>query len=149
MDIPPSNSVRPGGRNESDASPPSYELPYPLLIGCRAIQTPFVSVSQLKGHLCLLKHFASLKKGVERIDSSKYRDAPKDRERRWSWFVGLAVERYVLQLLVDLRDLTVFIRFERWCKELTSDDKINLADQCLPPVDVIMVSGTFRYPRPR
>ncbi|KAK0472456.1 hypothetical protein IW261DRAFT_1343552 [Armillaria novae-zelandiae] len=122
MDIAPSNSVRPGGRNESDASPSSYELPYPLLIGRRAIQTPFVSISQLKGHLCLLKHFASLKREVERIDCSKYGDAPKDKERRWSWFVGLAVER-----------------LERWCKELTSDDKMNFADQCLPPVDVIMV----------
>ncbi|SJL02729.1 uncharacterized protein ARMOST_06065 [Armillaria ostoyae] len=122
MDVPPSNSARPSGGKESDTSSPSYELPYPLFIGRRAIQTPFVSISQLKGHLCLLKHFTSFKERVEGIDHSKYRDAPKDRERRWSWFVGLAVER-----------------FERWCKELTSDDKMNFADQCLPPVDVIMV----------
>ncbi|KAK0230085.1 hypothetical protein IW262DRAFT_1261796 [Armillaria fumosa] len=122
MDIPSSNSVRPGGRNESDAPPPSYELPYPPLIGRRAIQTPFVNISQLKGHLCLLKYFASLKKAVERIDCSIYKDAPKDRERRWSWFIGLAVER-----------------FERWCKELTSADEADFADKCLPPVDVIMV----------
>ncbi|SJL08357.1 uncharacterized protein ARMOST_11720 [Armillaria ostoyae] len=58
------------------------------------------------------------------MDRSKYRDAPEDKERRWSWFVGLAVER-----------------FERWCKELTATraDKMDFADQCLPPVDVIMV----------
>ncbi|KAK0499370.1 hypothetical protein EDD18DRAFT_1460304 [Armillaria luteobubalina] len=122
MDIPPSNPVQPGGRNKSDASPPSYELPYPLLIGRRAIQRPLVNISQLKGHLCLLKHFASLKKRVEGIDRSKFRDAPKDRERTWSWFVELAVER-----------------FERWCKELTSADEADFVDKCLPPVDVIMV----------
>ncbi|KAK0499368.1 hypothetical protein EDD18DRAFT_1460302 [Armillaria luteobubalina] len=122
MAVPSSDSARPSAGNESDTSPPSYELPYPLLIGRRAIQTPFVNISQLKGHLCLLKHFASLKKEVERMDCSVYGDAPKDKKRRWSWFIGLAVER-----------------FERWCKELTNDDKINFADQCLPPIDIIMV----------
>ncbi|KAK0447621.1 hypothetical protein EV421DRAFT_150806 [Armillaria borealis] len=122
MDIPPSYSAQPSNVAESDA-PPSYELPYPLFIGRRAIQTPFVTISQLKGHLCLLKHFASLKERVEgRMDRSQYRDAPEDKERRWSWFVGLAVER-----------------FERWCKELTSADEMDFANQCLPPVDVIMV----------
>ncbi|KAK0190266.1 hypothetical protein F5146DRAFT_1193644 [Armillaria mellea] len=126
MDVPPSNSAQPSGENECDTSPPSYELPYPLLIGRRAIQTPFVSISQLKGHLCLLKLFASLKERVEGLDRSKYRDAPEKKERRWSWFVGLAVER-----------------FERWCKELTSDDEADLADKCLPPVDVIMVWHTY------
>ncbi|KAK0230087.1 hypothetical protein IW262DRAFT_377559 [Armillaria fumosa] len=122
MDVPPSAPTRPSDGNESNTPSSSYELPYLLLIGRRAIQTPFVSISQLKGHLCLLKHFASLRKEVERMDCSIYRDAPKDKEPRWAWFVGLAVER-----------------FERWCKELTSDDNINFADQCLPPVDVIMV----------
>ncbi|SJL02690.1 uncharacterized protein ARMOST_06024 [Armillaria ostoyae] len=121
MDIPPSYSAQPSGADESDG-PPSYELPYPLFIGRHAIQTPFVTISQLKGHLCLLKHFASLKEQVEGLDRSKYRDAPEDKERRWSWFVGLAVER-----------------FERWCKELTSADEMDFANQCLPPVDVIMV----------
>ncbi|KAK0499373.1 hypothetical protein EDD18DRAFT_1102741 [Armillaria luteobubalina] len=29
--------------------------------------------------------------------------------------------------------------FERWCKELTTDNKTNFVDQCLPPVDIIMV----------
>ncbi|KAK0447632.1 hypothetical protein EV421DRAFT_1706368 [Armillaria borealis] len=121
MDIPPSYSAQPSGADESDG-PPSYELPYPLFIGRCAIQTPLVTISQLKGHLCLLKHFASLKERVEGMDRSKYRDAPEDKERRWSWFVGLAVER-----------------FERWCKELTSADEMDFANQCLPPVDVIMV----------
>ncbi len=93
MDIPPSYSAQPDGVPESGA-PPSYELPYPLFIGRRAIQTPLVTISQLKGHLCLLKLFASLKERVEGLDRSKYRDAPEDKERRWSWFVGLAVERY-------------------------------------------------------
>ncbi|KAG7447815.1 uncharacterized protein BT62DRAFT_823263, partial [Guyanagaster necrorhizus] len=41
---------------------------------------------------------------------------------KWSWFVGLAVER-----------------FERWCKALTAQDELDFADQQLPPVDVIMV----------
>ncbi len=95
MDIPSSYSAQPSGGNESDTSSPSYELTYPLFIGRRAIQTPFVSISQLKGHLCLLKHFTSLKERVEEMDRSEYRDAPEDKERRWSWFVGLAVERYV------------------------------------------------------
>ncbi|KAK0236838.1 hypothetical protein EDD85DRAFT_1007048 [Armillaria nabsnona] len=116
MDIPSSYSAQPSGGNESDTSSPSYELTYPLFIGRRAIQRPFVSLSQLKGHLCLLKHFTSLKERVEEMDRSRYRDAPEDKECRWSWFVGLAVER-----------------FEMWCKELTVT---RAADQCLPPVDV-------------
>ncbi|KAK0491665.1 hypothetical protein IW261DRAFT_1438902 [Armillaria novae-zelandiae] len=121
MDVPPSYSTQPSRADESDA-PPSYELPYPLFIGRRTIQTPLVTVSQLKGHLYLLKLFTSLKERVEGLDRSKYRDAPEDKERRWSWFVGLAVER-----------------FERWCKELTSADETDFVNQCLPPVDVIMV----------
>ncbi|KAK0243464.1 hypothetical protein EDD85DRAFT_762579 [Armillaria nabsnona] len=122
MDVPPSYFAQPSAVAESGAEPLSYELPCPLFIGRRAIQTPLVTISQLKGRLCLLKHFVSLKKRVEGLDRSKYRDAPKDKECRWSWFVGLAVER-----------------FERWCKELTSADEMDFANQCLPPVDVIMV----------
>ncbi|KAK0447634.1 hypothetical protein EV421DRAFT_1901003 [Armillaria borealis] len=111
MDVPPSYSAQPSGVAESD------ELPYPLFIGRGAIQTPFAIISQIKSHLCLLKHFAFLKERVKGVDRSKYRDAPEDKERRWSWFVG----------------------FERWCKELTSADEMDFANQCLPPVDVIMV----------
>ncbi|KAK0207148.1 hypothetical protein DFS33DRAFT_1423132 [Desarmillaria ectypa] len=121
MDVPPTYSAQPS-RDEAGAEPPSYELPYPLLIGRRVLQIPFVSISQLKGHLCLLRYFASLKEQVEGMDRSKYGDAPEDKDRRWSWFVGLAVER-----------------FERWCKELTVQDELDFADQRLPPIDVIMV----------
>ncbi|KAK0189741.1 hypothetical protein F5146DRAFT_1052324 [Armillaria mellea] len=120
MDSPPSYPAQPSG-SESDTSSPLYELTYPLSIGRRAIQTPFVSISQLKGHLSLLKHFVSLKERVEGMDQSEYRDAPEDKQRRWSWFVGLAVER-----------------FERWCKALKVTRADGL-DKCLPPVDVIMV----------
>ncbi|KAK0190289.1 hypothetical protein F5146DRAFT_1043593 [Armillaria mellea] len=127
MDIPPSYSAQPSGVDESDI-PPSYELPFTLFIGRRTIQAPLVTISQLKGHLCLLKLFASLKERVEGLDRSKYRDAPEDKERRWSWFVGLAVER-----------------FERWCKKLTGADEMDFANQCLPPVDVIMVNTFRRY----
>ncbi|KAG7447834.1 uncharacterized protein BT62DRAFT_948034, partial [Guyanagaster necrorhizus] len=122
MDVLPPYSTRPSGGDDGGAQPPSYELPYPLFIGHRALQTPFVSISQLKGHLCLLRHFASLKERVEGIDRSRYPDAPSDKDRKWSWFVGLAVER-----------------FERWCKALTAQDELDFADQQLPPVDVIMV----------
>ncbi|KAG7447867.1 uncharacterized protein BT62DRAFT_870840, partial [Guyanagaster necrorhizus] len=115
-------STRPSGGDDGGAQPPSYELPYPLFIGSRALQTPFVSISQLKGHLCLLRHFASLKERVEGMDHSRYPDAPSDNHCKWSWFVGLAVER-----------------FERWCKALTAQDESGFANQHLPLVDVIMV----------
>ncbi|KAK0439253.1 uncharacterized protein EV420DRAFT_1279692 [Desarmillaria tabescens] len=114
MDVPPTYSAQPSRGDEAAVEPPSYELPYPLLVGRRAVQTSFVSISQLKGHLSLLKHFASLKERVEGMDRSRYGDAPEDKERRWSWF-------------------------ERWCKELTVYDALDFADHRLPPVDVIMV----------
>jgi len=56
-----------------------------------------VKIPEIKGHLALLHAFAELKKQVDG-DKVTVQVAPNvtlNRERRWTWFVGVAVERYV------------------------------------------------------
>ena len=54
-----------------------------------------MKISEIKGHLALLHAFAELKKQVDG-DEATVQVVPNvtlDRERRWGWFVGVAVER--------------------------------------------------------
>ncbi|KAI6043661.1 hypothetical protein EDC04DRAFT_2951511 [Pisolithus marmoratus] len=63
-----------------------------------------VTPSQLKGHLALLHAFHELKKKVQDSVGAKFPDChPRtlDGERRWAWFVALAVERMGLTALLD------------------------------------------------
>ncbi|KAJ7488064.1 hypothetical protein FB451DRAFT_1025893 [Mycena latifolia] len=102
----------------SDA-PPAYAFPSSFSIGSHST-APFVSTRQLKNHLVLLHEFAELKSKVEAMGSAQGpTHMPSDKERRWTWFVGLAVER-----------------FEIWCKALEPSDA---EKGYLPPIDVIMV----------
>jgi hypothetical protein len=59
---------------------------------------PFVDVGQVKGHLALLNQFVQLRSQVDELgddEGSKDRlpQMPEDKNERWRWFVGLAVER--------------------------------------------------------
>ncbi|RDB20076.1 hypothetical protein Hypma_013082 [Hypsizygus marmoreus] len=47
---------------------------------------------------------------------------PDDKDRRWAWFVGLAVER-----------------FSMWYSSLRPSDTYRLVEELLPPLDVLMV----------
>lgn len=56
-----------------------------------------VEVAELKGHLALLRAFASLRASVEGLEPSQLNvwnvQMLEDKDRRWARFVGQAVER--------------------------------------------------------
>ena len=69
--------------------PPQYTFPESFNIGTR--QTPpLVDSAQLKGHLALLHSFALLRSQIDGLSASVVLE---DKDRRWAWFVSLAVER--------------------------------------------------------
>ena len=74
-----------------------YTAPTQFSIGSHFTPEPLVKISQIKAHLALLHAFAELKKKVEGLQKKRtIPQMPEDRERRWPWFVGLAVHRSVL-----------------------------------------------------
>ena len=93
---------------------PAYTLPGTFTVGTQKLNSPLVNVSQLKAHLSLLRAIRSMKIIAE---------AAVDKRRPWSWFVGLAVER-----------------FQRWVETLKphADWESWLREE-LPPLDVLMV----------
>ncbi|KAF8967533.1 hypothetical protein BDZ97DRAFT_1916819 [Flammula alnicola] len=117
---PPSYDWR---RPEVDAEQevPSYQAPTTFAIGSTRTTQPLVKVVEVKGHLVLLHAFAKLKTDVTDLQAV-VEHMPFDDERRWSWFVGVAVER-----------------FDIWCHNLKARDARNEMDVIMPPIDVIMV----------
>ena len=79
---------------DSDVPPQVYTVPTQFNIGSQCIPEPLVNISQVKGHLALLHAFVELKKQVEELQEA-IPQMPADLEKRWAWFVGLAVERSV------------------------------------------------------
>ncbi|KAF8905840.1 hypothetical protein CPB84DRAFT_1960342 [Gymnopilus junonius] len=62
-----------------------------------------------------------------KIGRDPSRDLPTlEREKRWAWFIGLAVER-----------------FDLWCQNLTIQDADGDPDVVIPPMDVLMVWHTY------
>ena len=93
--IPPAYSATADNNVESpDVPPPTYTAPTQFNIGARRTSEPLVNISQLKGHLALLHAFAELKRQVEGLQE-RIPEMPADLERRWAWFIALAVERSV------------------------------------------------------
>ena len=90
--IPPAYSTT--AVRSSDVLPPTYSAPTQFNIGSLRTPEPLVNLSQIKGHLVLLHAFAELKKQVEEL-REPIPDMPADLERRWAWFVAMAVERFV------------------------------------------------------
>ncbi|KAJ7491083.1 hypothetical protein FB451DRAFT_1349431 [Mycena latifolia] len=115
---PPSISAPSGARE----APPAYSAPTSFTVGAGRTTKPFVTVPQLKDHLALLHEFAELKIKVEGMSDLEVSHLPPDKERRWAWFVGLAVER-----------------FEKWCKALQPGHSEKGLATLLPPLDVLMV----------
>lgn len=64
-------------------------------IGKLTTQGPLVNITELKGHAELLYAFAGLKKSVEASDITPFLRTPSQslQSAKWTWFVGLAVER--------------------------------------------------------
>ncbi|KAG6915915.1 hypothetical protein DXG01_009285 [Tephrocybe rancida] len=105
--------------------PSSYDFPQTFAIGAGRTKAPLITSNQVKNHLGLLYAFATLKTRVEGINAERNEEIPflpQDPERRWAWFVALAVER-----------------FSVWCQSLKKEDSGRRATDVLPPVDVLMV----------
>jgi hypothetical protein len=96
---------------------PQYTLPETFNIGQCSTQH-LVHPDQLKAHLQLLAAFSQLKQRVV-ASENLIAGLESDSEKRWVWFVNLAVER-----------------FERWCLSIKQSDTV---EQRLPPIDVTMV----------
>ena len=115
MDVPPpsygstaaSFTIKPLNSDSvhDDHGLPEYTLPTKFKIGSSETRNPLVSISQIKGHLALLHAFAELRKTVETTTAySSLPYVPEEKDRKWSWFVGLAVERYtVYEVILPLR----------------------------------------------
>ena len=89
------------------AAPPAYAqatdrpsldyAPTEYLIGGKKAE-PLLTVEQLRGHLALIHSACELRRRVEALEPSQDLASqlfylPEDNERKWSWFLGLAVER--------------------------------------------------------
>ena len=82
---------------DNPGPPPSYTAPTQFSIGSQLTPEPLVNISQIKAHLALLHAFAELKKEVAGLSKKgTIAQMPGDLERRWAWFVALAVQRSVL-----------------------------------------------------
>ena len=78
-----------------DNPPPAYTAPTQFNIGSQLTPEPLVKISQIEAHLALLHAFAELKNEVEGLQEGTIPQMSVDLERRWPWFVGLAVQRSV------------------------------------------------------
>jgi hypothetical protein len=90
---PPVYAVRPPQipvvHDDVPPAPPQYTFPESFRIGfTRTI--PFVYIALLKGHLALLHSFALLRSQIDELSANVVLE---DKDRRWAWFVSLAVER--------------------------------------------------------
>ncbi|CAL1714287.1 unnamed protein product [Somion occarium] len=115
------------GNSQSDSPPPSYSAPKSYKIGSHTLGSPLVDVDQLKAHLALLHAFKLLRTDIQSKSAEELK-LPRvvnllDENKRWAWFVGLAVER-----------------FQRWVKTVKYTSEISeWIEQELPPLDVLMV----------
>ncbi|KAG5642977.1 hypothetical protein DXG03_001825 [Asterophora parasitica] len=132
MEVPPTYTAAasqvPDYPNGSNDPPPTYAFIQKFKIGQQRTPAPLVTIQQLKGHLSLLHAFATLRDEIETLDTALYYNhgiipfIPGDKERRWGWFVGRAVERFSL-----------------WCGSLPYGATDKPAIDFLPPLDVLMV----------
>ena len=81
---------------DNSGPPQTYTAPTQFSIGSQLTPEPLVDISQIKAHLALLHEFAELKNEVEELREGTIPQMPADLERRWAWFVALAVHRSVL-----------------------------------------------------
>ena len=99
--IPPAYSTSDNvNTTDNPGPPPTYTTPTQFSIGSQLTPEPLVNISQNKSHLALLHAFAEFKKEVEGLKEGTIPQMPADLERRWAWFVALAVQRSVTYLPV-------------------------------------------------
>ncbi|KAH9044046.1 hypothetical protein EDB83DRAFT_2295197 [Lactarius deliciosus] len=127
----PSPLYRPSQPLASSSSG-SRDKPLTFRVGLHELQDSLVKIKHLKLHLCFLGALHDLRKKVQ---SKTYATWPAlirelDGERRWSWFVNLAVDR-----------------FQRWVEHLSPPSGPNTFAKfvCsdMPPLDVWMVFHAY------
>ena len=113
---------------------PAYTPTAPIIpptrysIGQRGGTTPpLISPSQVKGHLAILRSIGKLKDDVQLAEKEKEKEkgwegVEWDKEKKWGWFVAMAVER-----------------FSKWLSGLRVGDERVEMEVWLPPIDVFMV----------
>ncbi|KAG6834392.1 hypothetical protein H0H93_009939, partial [Arthromyces matolae] len=82
-------------KTESSSSPLGYQFPETFKIGKKETDGLLVDTNQLRGHLALLNAFSMLRAKIEGIKVGEWtedRYMPKDKDKRWVWFIGFAVE---------------------------------------------------------
>jgi len=78
---------------DAEVPPPNYSVPTRFVIGKSITEAPLVNIQQILGHLTLLHAFAELKNAVDAVNTQTILGVTLNKEQRWSWFVGCAVER--------------------------------------------------------
>jgi hypothetical protein len=101
--IPPAYTTADNTTDTPDVPPPTYTAPTKFSIGSQLTPGPLVNIAQIKAHLALLHAFAEFKKEVEGLQEGTIPQMPADLERRWAWFVSLAVQRSVKIICCDPR----------------------------------------------
>lgn len=124
--------------------PPEYISQSQFHVGKTVTLTPFVTPSQLKIHLGLLRAFRELKLKVQESSDLANTFPPLaavlDAEARWTWFLELALERYFIhqhshfynRLSLDPR------RFRRWVLAL-GELRTSATAVDNPPLDVWLI----------
>ena len=89
-------------------NPPEYTPQSQFRVGKAVTLVPFVTPSQLKIHLGLLRAFRELKLKVQQNPDAANTFPPLagalDPEARWVWFLELALERYAVHRHLPLNN---------------------------------------------
>ena len=124
-------------------SPPDYSPPTSYRIGSQTLLSPLVQVAELRAHLSLLRAFKNLRNDVEEANAAKLPEGTRtlDQRQRWAWFVGLAVDRFVIstaKLYQPLAEKSC-CRFLDWVLRMQPLPLESWIQQEMPPLDVMMV----------
>ena len=149
---PPRYTTREAGPSTSTSGDQSTPPPYYLEEACFPVggkvpKNAFVTAPQLKAHLGQLKAFRELKERVTDLEANQdvRRKLPSLAQElgpqdRWTWFLELALERYVLLnhgARLGFADLQL-CRFHRWVSKLSVFLQPN-GTLHNPPLDVWLI----------
>ena len=124
--------------------PPEYISQSQFHVGKAVTLTPFVTPSQLKIHLGLLRAFRELKLKVQESSDIANTFPPLsavlEAEARWIWFLELALERYAIHHRPPFYNGPRLVprRFRRWVLAL---DELRTSATAVdnPPLDVWLI----------
>jgi len=147
---PPQYTVREAGPSTSTPGNQSAPPPYCpeevcISVGGKVPPLPFVTTTQLRAHLGLLRAFRELKERVTDLEANQdvrnklpslaQELGPQD---RWTWFLELALERCVLRNPGARLSESRLFRFHRWASKLSAFLQPN-GTLHNPPLDVWLI----------